>query len=169
MRAAVAAGFLVLAAGAAQAQLFADDDARKAILDLRSRLAASEEQAKTRTAELGEQVQALRRSLLDMNSQLEAIRAESARLRGTNEQLARDVSELQRKQRDVAQTAIASGSSSSHLVCNAALQSGILYESSGDKESARRHYEKVLSLDPDRYRNSLHQKARAGLSRLRSK
>ncbi|MBP8726686.1 MAG: hypothetical protein JPMHGGIA_00733 [Saprospiraceae bacterium] len=67
------------------------------------------------------------------------------------------------------QTAIASGSSSSHLVCNAALQSGILYESSGDKESARRHYEKVLSLDPDRYRNSLHQKARAGLSRLRSK
>ena len=52
MRAAVAAWGLVLVAGAAQAQLFADDDARKAILDLRSRLAASEEQARTRNAEL---------------------------------------------------------------------------------------------------------------------
>ena len=103
MRAAVAAGFLVLAAGAAQAQLFADDDARKAILDLRSRLAASEEQAKTRNAELGEQVQALRRSLLDMNSQLEAMRGEAAKLRGSNEQLQREVSDLQRRQRDVAQ------------------------------------------------------------------
>lgn len=67
------------------------------------------------------------------------------------------------------QTAIATGSRSSHLVCNAALQSGILYESTGDKESARRQYENVLSLHPDRYRNSLHQKARAGLSRLRGK
>ena len=38
-----------------------------------------------------------------MNSQLEAARAEAARLRGSNEQLARDVSELQRRQRDVAQ------------------------------------------------------------------
>jgi tol-pal system protein YbgF len=86
-----------------QAQLFADDDARKAILDLRSRLAASEEQAKARNAEMSEQLQALRRNLLDMNGQLEAMRAEMARLRGSNEQLARDVSELQRRQRDVAQ------------------------------------------------------------------
>ena len=103
MRTAVAAWCLVLAAGAAQAQLFADDDARKAILDLRSRLAASDEQAKARNAEMSEQLQALRRSLLDMNSQLEAMRAEAARLRGSNEQLLRDVSELQRRQRDVAQ------------------------------------------------------------------
>ena len=35
----------------AQAQLFADDDARKAIIDLRAKLAASEEQARTRNAE----------------------------------------------------------------------------------------------------------------------
>ena len=103
MRAAVAACCLVLGAGAAQAQLFADDDARKAILDLRARLAQSEEQAKARNAELAEQIQTMRRSLLDMNSQLEAVRAEAARLRGSNEQLLRDVSELQRRQRDVAQ------------------------------------------------------------------
>jgi tol-pal system protein YbgF len=102
-----AAVCLSLLAGAAQAQLFADDDARKAILDLRARLAASEEQSRARTAELNAQLQtelqALRRSLLDINSQLEAARAEMARLRGSNEQLAREVSELQRKQRDLSQ------------------------------------------------------------------
>jgi tol-pal system protein YbgF len=87
----------------AQAQLFADDDARKAIIDLRSRLAQSEEQARTRNAEMNEQLQALRRSLLDMNGQFEALRAETAKLRGSNEQLLRDVSELQRKQRDLGQ------------------------------------------------------------------
>ena len=73
MRATLAACCLALAAGAAQAQLFADDDARKAILDLRTRLAQSDEQAKARNAELNEQLQALRRSLLDMNGQLEAV------------------------------------------------------------------------------------------------
>jgi len=103
MRAAMAAWVLALAAGAAQAQLFADDDARKAILDLRAKLAASEEQARTRSAELNDQLQALRRSLLDLNGQLEALRAETAKLRGSNEQLLRDVSELQRKQRDLGQ------------------------------------------------------------------
>jgi TolA-binding protein len=87
----------------ARAQLFADDDARKAILDLRARLAASDEQARARQAESNEQLQALRRSLLDLNSQLEALRAETARLRGSNEQLARDLSELQRRQRDLGQ------------------------------------------------------------------
>ena len=103
MRRALAACFLCLAAGAAQAQLFADDDARKAILDLRAKFAASEEQARTRNAELNEQLQTLRRSLLDLNSQLEAARAEMAKLRCSNEQLLRDVSEMQRKQRDLGQ------------------------------------------------------------------
>ena len=103
MRRVAAACLLLLAAGAAQAQLFADDDARKAILDLRSRLAAADEQAKLRNADLTEQLQALRRSLLDINGQLEAMRGEVARLRGTNEQLLRDVSDLQRKQRDLGQ------------------------------------------------------------------
>jgi hypothetical protein len=101
---AIAAGLLCLmAGGGVQAQLFADDDARKAILDLRTRIAQSEEQARARNAELSEQLQALRRNLLEMNNQLEAVRGEMARLRGGNEQLLRDVSELQRKQRDIGQ------------------------------------------------------------------
>ena len=103
MRAAAAVLWLALAGGSAQAQLFADDDARKAILDLRSRLAQSDEQAKARQAETHEQLQSLRRNLLDLNTELETMRAEAARLRGSNEQLMRDVAELQRKQRDVTQ------------------------------------------------------------------
>ena len=45
----------------------------------------------------------LRRSLLDLNNQLEAMRGEMAKLRGSNEQLLRDVAELQRKQKDLGQ------------------------------------------------------------------
>ena len=103
MRRALAACTLSLAAVAAQAQLFADDDARKAILDLRAKLAASEQEARTRNADLNEQLQTLRRSLLDMNTQMETLRSEMARLRGSNEQLQRDLAELQRKQRDLGQ------------------------------------------------------------------
>ena len=75
-----------------RAALFEDDDARKAILDLRQRVDQN-----------SEQLNQLRRSLLDLNNQLEAMRAENARLRGQNEQLARDVSELQRQQKDLQQ------------------------------------------------------------------
>ncbi|HVK32558.1 MAG TPA: tol-pal system protein YbgF [Burkholderiaceae bacterium] len=91
------------AAGAAHAQLFPDNEARKAIVDLR---AATEQQHKAQAElnkDLAEQVATLRRSLLELNSQLEALRGELARQRGANEQLARDVSELQRRQKDIAQ------------------------------------------------------------------
>src|SRR5690606_11361558 len=43
----------------------------------------------------------LRGSLLELNSQLEALRAENARLRGQDEQMLRDISELQRHQKDL--------------------------------------------------------------------
>jgi TolA-binding protein len=94
----------------AHAGLFDDDEARKAILDLRSRLTASEEAARKSSAEqaatnaqLLEQVQQLRRSLLELNSQLETQRAELARLRGHDEQLLRDVAELQQRMKDGSQ------------------------------------------------------------------
>jgi tol-pal system protein YbgF len=99
-----------LASGAAQAGLFDDEEARKAIVDLRSRIAAVDEQAKARTAEqaaalaqIPEQLSALRRSLLDLNNQLEAMRGELAKLRGTDEQMARQLSELQGRQKDLGQ------------------------------------------------------------------
>ena len=91
-----------LAAGSAQAALFEDDEARKAILDLRLRVDQSIDQIKLRQAEQAEQT---RRSLLDLNNQIEALKTEIARLRGANEQLARDLAEVQRKQKDLQQGA----------------------------------------------------------------
>jgi len=96
-----------LAAPAAHAGLFDDDEARKAILDLRQKLEQSNEQQRARQAEqiaqFGEQLNQLKRSLVDLNTQLELQRAESAKLRGQNEQLARDLAEVQRKQSDMQQ------------------------------------------------------------------
>jgi tol-pal system protein YbgF len=94
----------------AHAGMFDDEEARKAIVDLRSRVAAVDEGLKARTAEaatanaqLLEQVGALRRSLLELNNQLEAMRGEIAKLRGNDEQLTRELAELQRKQKDIGQ------------------------------------------------------------------
>jgi len=105
----VAAG-LGGAAGVAQAGLFDDEEARKAIVDLRNRVTAVDEQVKTRGTEMAalntqltEQLSALRRSMLDLNNQLEALRGEIAKMRGDQEQLTRDVAEVQRRQKDVAQ------------------------------------------------------------------
>lgn len=98
----------LLAGTGAHAALFDDNEARQAILDLRAKVAQSDEQQRARLAEqttqTNQQLEALRRSLLDLNSQIEGLRQETAKLRGSNEQLQRDVSELQRKQRDIGQS-----------------------------------------------------------------
>ena len=101
---------LGLAAGAAQAGLFDDEEARKAIIDLRERIKAGDDQSAARIAELAaanaqaiDQVTAMRRSLLDLNNQLEALRGEVARLRGNDEQILRELSDLQRSQKDANQ------------------------------------------------------------------
>ena len=126
---------LLASAGAAHASLFGDDEARKAILELRGRLTAVDEASKARDAEaqqaqtqalarqaaqltqqstqqmaqqaaaFEELVQALKRSILDLNGQIEGLKAEIARLRGSQEQLARDVADVQKRQRDLAQAA----------------------------------------------------------------
>ena len=92
-------------AAPAHAGLFDDDEARKAILDLRQKLEASNESHRAKQAELNaqmaDQLSQLKRSLLDLNNQLEAMRGELARMRGQDEQLSRDVAELQRKTKDV--------------------------------------------------------------------
>jgi tol-pal system protein YbgF len=97
---------LLLAAASAQAQLFPDNEAREAIVKLRATVEAQDRRLAESTAankELLDQVQQLRRSLLDLNNQLEALRTDLARQRGSNEQLARDVAELQRQQKDMVQ------------------------------------------------------------------
>jgi tol-pal system protein YbgF len=104
---------LALAAGAAfmqpaRAGLFEDDEARKAILELRAKIQANDDAAKARaeqiTTLIQDQLQPLRRSMLELNSQLDGLRSELAKLRGTNEQLARDLADTQRKLVDQTQS-----------------------------------------------------------------
>ncbi|HRK38023.1 MAG TPA: tol-pal system protein YbgF [Burkholderiaceae bacterium] len=105
------AGLLCLALVPAigQAQLFGDDEARKAIIALRERVDADRRQNEAALARLSQEFARLndetaaptRRSLLDLSNQIEGLRQELARQRGQAEQLARDVSELQRQQKDV--------------------------------------------------------------------
>jgi len=118
-QAAVAAAVMVLALPA-RAAIFEDDDARKAILELRQRLIQLEQTnaqqaadaAKTQ-AQLREQIQAMQRSALELNAQLEALRGEIARLRGNDEQMARDLADVQRRQKDICRASTTASASSS--------------------------------------------------------
>ncbi len=80
---------------------FGDDEARRAIVELRQKVDAGQQAANAANAEARESNAATRRSLLELSNQIEQVRAELARMRGQNEQLAREVSELQRQQKDV--------------------------------------------------------------------
>ncbi len=91
----------------AQAALFEDDEARRAILDLRQKADAAqqgtaEELRKLRdeNTQLGAQ---LRRSLLELSNQIEVLRSDLSRTRGQEEQLARELAEVQRRQKDMTQ------------------------------------------------------------------
>jgi tol-pal system protein YbgF len=96
------AGMLALVCGLPlQAHaLFGDDEARAAILDLRKRFDA----ANASQSQLIQDNAQLRRSVLDLQAQIETLRGELATMKGVEEQLTRDVSELQRKQRDLSQS-----------------------------------------------------------------
>lgn len=98
---AVALTTLTLVCASGQAALFEDDEARKAILDLRQRVDANRQVSEQLRGQLDETVAPMRRGLLDLVNQLAALRDEVAQLRGQNEALARDVAELQRQQKEV--------------------------------------------------------------------
>jgi tol-pal system protein YbgF len=112
----LAAGSLLaglLATGPAAAFLN-DAEARKAVNDLREKVAAMEEATAKREAEasaaaaaerarFAEELATLRRSLLELNNQIVALRGEIARLGGANETLLKELAESQRRQRDVSQ------------------------------------------------------------------
>jgi len=66
------------------------------------------------------------------------------------------------------QLTIGKGKDSPHYyACNAALQMGLIYESQQNHSKARQAFELCLSLKPEEYRVGLHQKAKAGLARLK--
>jgi len=56
-----------------------------------------------------------------------------------------------------------------YYACNAALQIGYIFESQDELEKAQRYFDRCLSIEPESYANSLHQKAKTGLDRIRDK
>lgn len=103
-RLAVAAAMLGgLATVPAQAGIFDDDEARRAILELRANRTADQDAANAKLNALSAQIDTLRRSLLEINTQLEQMKADMAHQRGQGEVIARDVAEMQRRQKDLQQ------------------------------------------------------------------
>jgi tol-pal system protein YbgF len=87
---------LTLASPAAHA-LFSDDDARKAILELRARQTESDK----RIADLTTRLEASQRGQLELANQIEALRAEVARLRGQVETLGNEVAVQGKRTREL--------------------------------------------------------------------
>ena len=83
--------------------LFDDDEARKAILDLRQKVDAQQLRNVEELKKTNDDNAQLRRSVLDLSNQLEVLRAEIAKMRGQDEQLTREVAEVQRRQKDITQ------------------------------------------------------------------
>jgi tol-pal system protein YbgF len=102
------------AASVTHAALFEDDEARKAILELRQKVEAGrtatdgtlQKLVETQNELLrksAEDTAQLRRALLDMQNQIEALKGELARSNGQREQFSRDLADLQRETKDLAQ------------------------------------------------------------------
>ncbi|WP_405041574.1 tol-pal system protein YbgF [Polaromonas sp.] len=87
----------------AHAGLLDDDEARRAILDLRQKVDASQQRMADDLKRNTDDNAQLRRSVLDLSNQIETLRNELANLRGQNEQLARGVADMQRTQKDLSQ------------------------------------------------------------------
>ena len=86
--AACAAG-MVLVTVPAHAGIFDDDQARQAILDLR-----------TKTDSLSSQLSAAQRTILDQSNRLDQLNQQVATLRGQNEDMANQLTTLQKQQKD---------------------------------------------------------------------
>lgn len=84
--------------------LFEDDEARKAIIDLRNKFDAHRQATDNVLSRLNQESRegssAGQRSLLELSNQNEQLRGEIARLRGQVEELARSVADVQRQQKD---------------------------------------------------------------------
>ena len=97
----LAATLTLLIALPAHAQLFGgDDEARKAILQIREQIRVLQQREAEMTARL-DRMESAQRNQLELVNQLEAMRQESARLRGQVETLTNEVATLQKRNRDL--------------------------------------------------------------------
>jgi len=55
-----------------------------------------------------------------------------------------------------------------YYACNASLQTGLIYEEIHNDNKAVEYFEQCLQIEPSDYKSSLHQKAKTGLSRVKS-
>ncbi len=94
---------LACAVAPSHAQLFPDNEARRAIVELREKLENDRKSLTETDIKLTEQLQQMQRSLLELSNQIDALKSELAKLRGANEQLARDLADTQRAQKDLLQ------------------------------------------------------------------
>jgi len=61
---------------------------------------------------------------------------------------------------------IIKGDPNKYYACSAALYAGLIYEEQKKYVKATQYFEKCLTLEPDGYSNSLHQKAKSAINRL---
>ncbi len=97
------AAWASLALGSAHAALFGDDDARRAILELRQRVDATQSALAATEQRLAAENAQLRRSLLELQSQIDGQRGEVATAKGREEELSRAIADLQRANKDLQQ------------------------------------------------------------------
>jgi tol-pal system protein YbgF len=107
-RSVVAASFLLMSL-ATHAGIFDDDEARKAILDLRQQVSSLNvtvnntlNAAQQRSAD---EIAQLRKSMFELQNQIDRQKADISQLRGDNEVLARNLAEMQIRQKDMLQSA----------------------------------------------------------------
>ena len=91
----------------AHADMFPDNEARRAILDLRNQVAQNQQATQSQLTQQTQQIQQIRNSLLDLSNQIEQMRSEMAQLRGkqdaTTQQLNDTLSKLQASQQQLTQ------------------------------------------------------------------
>lgn len=99
---------LLMSAAAPSYALFGDDEARKAIVDLREHVTQLDKEHAARVDELSHRldalensVQAIQRGQLESGGQFDSLHQDLAKLRGLIEQLTNDVATLQKHERDL--------------------------------------------------------------------
>jgi tol-pal system protein YbgF len=93
-----------LGASGAQGAIFGDDEARKAILDLRQQVTDLADRDGKQLSELSkrlDRVEAGQSGQLELANQIDGLRQDIARLRGQVEQLTNDLATLQRRDKDL--------------------------------------------------------------------
>ncbi|MCE2645828.1 MAG: tol-pal system protein YbgF [Burkholderiaceae bacterium] len=99
--AALLLGLLTLLTAAPAQAFFGDDEARKAIIDLRGRVADNDKRAQEAIDALARKLETAQRSQLELVNQNDLLRQEIARLRGQIDTLANELANQQKRSRDL--------------------------------------------------------------------